>query len=77
MFGELALFSNFLLGIYFIFISNDIPKVPHTLPPAPLPTHSHFLALALPCTGAYKICKTKRPLFLMMADQAIFFYICS
>jgi hypothetical protein len=26
---------------------------------APLPTHSHFLALAFPCTGAYKVCKTK------------------
>ena len=30
---------------------------------APLPTHSHFLALAFPCTGAYKVCKTKGPLF--------------
>jgi hypothetical protein len=26
----------FLLGIFFIYISNAIPKVPHTLPP-PLP----------------------------------------
>jgi hypothetical protein len=32
-----------LLGIFFIYISNAIPKVPHTLPPTPLPTHSHFL----------------------------------
>jgi hypothetical protein len=31
--------------------------------PASLPTHSHFLALAFPCTGAYKVCKTKGPLF--------------
>ena len=23
------------------------------------PTHSHFLALAFPCTGAYNLCKTK------------------
>jgi hypothetical protein len=30
-------FSLFLLGIYFIYISNAIPKVPHTLPhPLPL-----------------------------------------
>ena len=30
-------------------------KVPFTLPlPAPQPTHSCFLALASPCTGAYK-----------------------
>jgi hypothetical protein len=37
----------FLLGIYFIYISNAIPKVPHTLAPPPThpPTHSHFLAL--------------------------------
>jgi hypothetical protein len=42
-------FVQFLLGIYFIYISNAIPKVPYTLPtPAPLPTHSHFLALVFP-----------------------------
>jgi hypothetical protein len=40
-------FLQFLLGIYFIYISNAIPKVPHT-PPTPLPTHSHFLALVFP-----------------------------
>jgi hypothetical protein len=58
----------FLLGIFLIYISNAIPKVPHTLPPTPLPTHSHFLALAFPCTGAYKVCKSNRPLFPVMAD---------
>jgi hypothetical protein len=63
----------FLLDIFFIYISNAIPKVPYTLslpPPRPAlpPTHSHFLALAFPCTGAYKVCKTKGPLFPMMAD---------
>ena len=36
--------------------------------PAPLPTHSHFLALALPCTGEYKVCNTKGPLFPVMTD---------
>jgi hypothetical protein len=36
------------LDIFFIYISNAIPKVPYTLsPPAPLPTHSHFLALVI------------------------------
>jgi hypothetical protein len=36
----------FLLGIFLIYISNAIPKVPHTPPlPTPLPTHSHFLPL--------------------------------
>jgi hypothetical protein len=58
----------FLLGIFLIYISNAIPKVPHTLPTTPLPTHSHFLALAFPCTGAYKVCKSNGPLFPVMAD---------
>ncbi|EDL18971.1 mCG1048062 [Mus musculus] len=33
------------------------PTITYPLP-APQPTHSH-LALAFPCTGAYKVCKTK------------------
>ena len=36
--------------------------------PASLPTHCNFLALAFLCTEAYKVCKTKGPLFPMMAD---------
>ena len=36
--------------------------------PAPLPTHSHFLALVFPCTEAYKVCKNNGPLFPMMAE---------
>jgi hypothetical protein len=66
-----VLFSSFsfLLDIFFIYISNAIPKVPYTLPrPSLLPTHSHFLALAFPCTGAHKVYKTKGPLFTMMAN---------
>ena len=51
-----------LLGIFLIYISNAIPEVPHTLPPYPLPTHSHFLALAFPCIGAYKVCNSNGPL---------------
>jgi hypothetical protein len=58
----------FLLRIFLNYISNDIPKVPHTLPPTPLPTHSHFLALAFPCTEAYKVCLSNGPLFPVMAD---------
>jgi hypothetical protein len=58
------LFIYFLLDIFFIYISNAIPKVPYTLPPhsAPQPTNSHFLALAFPCTGAYKVCKARSSL---------------
>jgi hypothetical protein len=36
--------------------------------PAPLLTHSHILALVFSCTGAYKVCKTQEPLFLLVAD---------
>jgi hypothetical protein len=41
---------------------------PYPPPPNPLPTHSPFLALAFPCTGAYKVCKSNGPLFAVMAD---------
>jgi hypothetical protein len=37
-------------------------------PPTPLPTNSHFLALAFPCTEAYKVCVSNGPLFPVMAD---------
>ena len=43
------------------------PKNP-PYPPTPLPTHSHFLAPAFPCTGADKVCKSNGPLFPVMAD---------
>jgi hypothetical protein len=44
---EVFSFSNFLLGIFFIYISNAIPKVPYTLPPPCSPTHP------LPPLGLY------------------------
>jgi hypothetical protein len=65
---EISVFFFFLLGIFFTYIYNAIPKVAHAPPPTPLPTHSHFLALAFPCTEAYKVCKTKGPLFPLMED---------
>jgi hypothetical protein len=37
------------------------PKGPPYPPPNPLPTHSPFLTLAFPCTGAYKVCKSNGP----------------
>jgi hypothetical protein len=40
--GRVFFILIFLLGIFLIYISNAIPKAPHTLPPTPLPTHSHF-----------------------------------
>jgi hypothetical protein len=56
------IFSSFTFQM--LFQKSPIPS-PR---PAPLTTHSYFLALAFPCTGAYKVCKTKGPLLLMMAD---------
>jgi hypothetical protein len=63
------LYSFFSLLDIFLFtfqmLSRKFP-IPSSHP-APLPTHSHFLALAFPCTK-YKFCKTKGPLFPVMAD---------
>jgi hypothetical protein len=44
------------------------PKSSPSPPPTSLPTHSHFLALAFPCTGAYKVCVSNGHLFPVMAD---------
>jgi hypothetical protein len=58
-------FTFFIM--YFLYLHfKCYPKSPPPL--TPLPTHSHFLALAFPCTEAYKVCKTKGPLFPMMAN---------
>ena len=66
-------FQFFIISIFFIYISNAILKVPYILPhPAPLSTHSHFLALVFPCTGAYNVCKTKGPLFPTRPSSATY-----
>jgi hypothetical protein len=49
MFGDFVLcvfvylFMHLLLDIFFIYISNAIPKVPYTLPPSCSPTHPLLL----------------------------------
>ena len=53
-------------------IQPNTPHLPTPPTPTPPPTHSHLLALAFPCTEAYKVCTTNGPLFPLMADQAIF-----
>ena len=68
--------SNFY-QIFSIFTS---PMLSQTFPipfpdPPLLPSQSLFLVLVFRCT--YKVCKTKGPFVPMMADQAIFCYICS
>ena len=56
------IFIRYFLHLHFKYYPES------SLYPPPLPTHSHFLALAFPCTEAYKVCKTNGPLFPMMAD---------
>jgi hypothetical protein len=60
----LLIFIRYFLHLHF----QCYPKSP-PYPPSP---HSHFLALAFPCTEADKVCTTDGPLFPMMADQANF-----
>jgi hypothetical protein len=63
----LKFFLRYFLHLHF----KCYPKCPlyPSFCPAPLPLHSHFLALAFPCTGEYKFCKTTGPLFPMMDDH--------
>jgi hypothetical protein len=64
--GKWMYLEDIILGV----VTQSQKKSPilHSPCSAPLHTHSHFLALAFPCTGAYKVCKTKGPLFKMTAD---------
>jgi hypothetical protein len=70
-YGSYTLFFS-LIFFYYVFSSITFPmlsqKPPTPSPPTSLPTHSHFLALAFPCTGAYKVCLSSGPLFPVMAD---------
>ena len=59
----------FLIGYLFhLHFQCYAKSPPHASPSTPLPTQSHFLALAFPCTEAYKVCMTNGPLFPLMAD---------
>ena len=73
-FSFFPIFIRYLAHLHFQCYTKSPPYPPT---PTPLPTHSPFLALAFLCTGAYKVCKSNGPLFALMADQAIFSYICS
>jgi hypothetical protein len=59
------IFIRYLAHLHFQCYTKSPPYPPT---PTPLPTHSPFLALAFPCTGAYKVCKSNGPLFAVMAD---------
>jgi hypothetical protein len=62
-------FIKYLAHLHFQCYTKSPPYPPT---PTPLTTHAPFLALAFPCTGAYKVCKCKGPLFAVMANSAIF-----
>jgi hypothetical protein len=69
-FPIVMLFFPFLIR-YFLYIHFKFQMLSRKFPipslhPAPLPIHSFFLALAFPCTEAYKVCNTKGHLFPMM-----------
>ena len=59
------IFIRYLAHLHFQCYTKSPPYPPT---PTPLPTHSPFLALAFPCTGAYKVCVSNGPLFPVMAD---------
>jgi hypothetical protein len=70
MFNLNFLFNNFLLDIFFIHISNAIPKVPYTLPPAllPNPPTTASWPWRSPVLGHIKFAIPRGPLFPMMDD---------
>jgi hypothetical protein len=77
LFCSSALSCSLLFSLFFPFFIRYLAHLhfqcytkspPYPPTPTPLPTHSPFLALAFPCTGAYKVCKSNGPLFPVMAD---------
>jgi hypothetical protein len=51
--SEIIFLIRYLFHLHF----ECYPKSPPHAPlPTPPPTHSHFLALAFPCSEAYKVC---------------------
>ena len=69
-----SIFIRYLAHLHFQCYTKSPPYPPT---PTPLPIHSPLLALAFPCTGAYKVCVSNGPLFPVMADKANFWCICS
>jgi hypothetical protein len=58
----------FLLIRYFLHLHFQCYPISPPTSPQSHPPHYHFLAITLPCTEAYKVCKTKWPLFSLMAS---------
>jgi hypothetical protein len=65
----LFLFLAFLLDIFFIYISNAIPKSPYSLPPTSSPTHPLLLpGPGIPLYWGIWSSQYQGPLLLLMAD---------
>jgi hypothetical protein len=64
-FSFFSIFIRYLPHLHFQCYTKSPPYPPT---PTPLPTHSPFLALVFPCTGAYKVCVSNGPFFPVMAD---------
>ena len=56
-------FIRYLAHLHFQCYTKSPPYPPT---PTPLPTPSPFLALAFPCTGVYKVCKSNGHIFLFL-----------
>ena len=65
--GPGIIFKCFILTIFIRYFLHLQFKCYPKSSPYP-PSHSPFFALAFPCTGAYKVCKSNGPLFAVMAD---------
>ena len=65
VFDFFPFFIRYLAHLHFQCYTKSPPYPPT---PTPLPTHFPFLALAFPCTGAYKVCVSNGPLLPVMAD---------
>jgi hypothetical protein len=74
-----ALNTNlFLLGIFFIYISNAIPKVHHTLPSTYSPTHPLLLpGPGIPLYEGIWSSQDQVRLLQLMANKAILCCICN
>jgi hypothetical protein len=59
-------FIRYLAHLHFQCYTKGPPYPPTA---TPLPTHSPFLALVFPCTGAYKVCVSNGPSFDIYAAR--------
>jgi hypothetical protein len=72
-----SFFFFFLIFFYYVFFSISFPMISQKSPkpyPNSLPTHSHILALAFPCTGTHKVCLSNVPLLKCFHFKVLNFF---